>query len=156
MTQIWCLKFLDQINTQRKSWKKNLEKKFEKMKKKIKKKFEIFFWFFFLFFLSVESPAPGKENVWFLDSQDFENLSDFWTGCNVRKSPNNWFKISRAYCPKIYTVFFLQGGAKTFLNLLSQRLSNRHIPWQTMSRRPKFCINQSKAFEIVCLKLLRM
>ena len=32
----------------------------------------------------VNSPAPGKENVWFQDSPDFENLPDFRTGRDVR------------------------------------------------------------------------
>ena len=38
----------------------------------------------FLFFLSVKSPASGKENVWFPDSLDFENLPDLRTGHDVR------------------------------------------------------------------------
>ena len=38
---------------------------------------------FISIFESVKSPACGKENVQFLDSQDFENLPNFWTGRDV-------------------------------------------------------------------------
>ena len=53
--QIWCQKFLDQK---------------EILKKKRKK--------------SVKSLASGKENVWFPDSLDFENLPDFRTEHDVQ------------------------------------------------------------------------
>ena len=52
---------------------------------------EIFFfklkkknWIFFSIFKSVKSPSSGKENIWFLDSPDLENLPDFGTGRDVR------------------------------------------------------------------------
>ena len=37
----------------------------------------------FFDFYRVESPASGKENNWFPDSPDFENLPDFGTGRDV-------------------------------------------------------------------------
>ena len=55
--------------------KKILKKKIEKIEKKIK---------IISIFKSVKSLVSGKEDVRFLDSPDFENLSDFWTGCDDR------------------------------------------------------------------------
>jgi hypothetical protein len=64
-----------------------------KQKKKIlkqKKNWFFFFWnslILFFIFKSVKCPASGKEDVWFPDSPDSENLPDFQTGRDVRKSP---------------------------------------------------------------------
>ena len=52
------------------------------MKKKIEKK-SFWFWFFSIF-KGVKNQASTKDNIWFLDSPDFENLPDFRTGCDVR------------------------------------------------------------------------
>jgi hypothetical protein len=52
-------------------------KKKKKIKKKIQKKISSIF-------KSVKSLAPGRENVWFPDSPDFENLPEFWTKRDVR------------------------------------------------------------------------
>ena len=48
-------------------------------------KWDMYFQFFYFssIFKSVKSPASGKENVLFQDSQDFENLPDFRIGCDV-------------------------------------------------------------------------
>ena len=35
---------------------------------------------FLFFLLSFKSPVCGKENVWFLDSPDFENFLDVMSG----------------------------------------------------------------------------
>ena len=65
------------------------------MKEKLKKRFKNFeiFWGDFFFFI-FKSPASGMENVRFLDSPDFENLSVFQTGRDVRYShtqePRTW------------------------------------------------------------------
>ena len=57
----------------------NKLKKFKNLKRKKKKK-EISS---SSTFKSVKSPASGKENVWFLDSLDFEILLDFRFGRDV-------------------------------------------------------------------------
>ena len=56
--QIWCPKFLEQINKQKKILN--------------------------FFFKSVKSLASRKESVWCPDSPDFGNLPDFRTRCDVR------------------------------------------------------------------------
>ena len=48
------------------------------MKKSFEKK--LYFCWIFVYLKRVKSPAFGKDNVWFLDSPDFEHLPDFRAG----------------------------------------------------------------------------
>ena len=60
LTQIWCQKFLDQINKQKKSWKKD-------WKKKLKKNVEENFWMFLF------------SNVFKVQQRPGWKMSGFWT-----------------------------------------------------------------------------
>ena len=56
--------------------------------KKMEKKIKTFFFIVFSVFKSIKSLAYGKENLWFLDSPDFEKNHDFLTG---RDFKSNYF-----------------------------------------------------------------
>ena len=56
--------------------------------KKMEKKIKTFFFIVFSVFKSIKSLAYGKENLWFLDSPDFEKNHDFLRG---RDFKSNYF-----------------------------------------------------------------
>ena len=57
------------------------------MKKELKK-------FYLDFFLFSKVPRPGRKNVLFMDSPDFENLPDFRTRWDALFSRNQSFTIN--------------------------------------------------------------
>ena len=70
-----------------------------------------------MFFSIFKSQVSGKENVQLPDSPDFENLPDFWTGCDVLV----WAVVIEC----VYSALFSDQTVHKLVQTSSAKVNNR-------------------------------